>query len=90
MKEKICNVCNVKEKFIKKFNEDINTPAVGYFWKGLSLFLMGVIVGFLIAPIKKGVCMGCHNGCNNGNNCSASGSELSLDKDEDGDIAEDE
>jgi hypothetical protein len=87
MKEKMCSIKGI---FCKALEADLNTPAVGYFWKGLSLFLLGVVVGFLIAPIKKGVCMGSHNGCNNGNNCSASGNALSLDKDEDGDNAQDE
>ena len=55
------------------FDEEVNTPKVGYFWKGLALFLLGVIVGFLFAPIKKGIKIGCNNGCDNGNNCTDSG-----------------
>ena len=51
------------------FDEEVNTPKVGYFWKGLALFLLGVIVGFMFAPIKKGIKIG----CNNGNNCKDSG-----------------
>ena len=51
------------------FDEEVNTPKVGYFWKGLALFLLGVIVGFMFAPIKKGIKIG----CNNGNNCTDSG-----------------
>ncbi|MBQ8965781.1 hypothetical protein [Ruminococcus sp.] len=55
------------------FDEEVKTPQVGYFWKGLALFLLGVIVGFLFAPIKKGIKIGCNNGCDNGNNCTDSG-----------------
>lgn len=41
--------------------EEENTPTVSYFWKGLALFLLGVIVGILFAPIKKGVSIGNNN-----------------------------
>lgn len=37
------------------FEEEVNTPAVGYFWKGLALFLLGVIIGFAISPAKNGM-----------------------------------
>lgn len=80
MKEKIKNFCDT----------ELNVPAVGYFWKGFALFLLGVVVGFLLAPIKKGVKMGCGNGCNNGNNCTASGNALKVgdeeEKEEENDV----
>lgn len=79
MKEKIKNFCDT----------ELNVPAVGYFWKGFALFLLGVVVGFLLAPIKKGVKMGCGNGCNNGNNCTASGNALKVGDEEDEDTAGD-
>lgn len=41
-------------------------PMVGYFWKGLALFLLGVIVGVIVAPIKKGVSIGNNNNIING------------------------
>lgn len=50
------------QEFIE--NEDTtekNQPMVSYFWKGLALFLLGVIVGFLFAPLKKGVNIGNNN-----------------------------
>ncbi len=72
----------MKEKINDIYETEFKTPMVGYFWKGFSLFLLGVIVGFLIAPIKKGVKMGCNNGNNNGNNCTASGNALSVGEDE--------
>ena len=34
---------------------------VSSFWKSLALFLLGVIMGFLFAPIKKGVRICCDN-----------------------------
>lgn len=63
MKEKI------RETVRTIIDEEVNTPKVGYFWKGLALFLLGIVIGFSIAPIKKGVKIG----CNNGNNCTDSG-----------------
>ena len=51
-------------------NEMINTTEiseskslVSSCWKGLALFLLGIVVGFLFAPIKKGI-----NICNNNGN----------------------
>ena len=38
-----------------------NEYTVSYFWKGLALFLLGVIIGLFISPIKKGVTIGCNN-----------------------------
>ena len=35
---------------------------------GLASFLGGVVVGFLISPIKEGISFGNNNGNNNGNN----------------------
>ena len=49
------------------FDEEVNTPKVGYFWKGLALFLLGVVVGFMFAPIKKGIKIGCDNCTDSGN-----------------------
>lgn len=46
-----------------------NNCTVSCFWKGLALFLLGVIIGLFVSPIKKGVTIGCNNkidkgGCN--------------------------
>ena len=30
-----------------------NNCTVSYFWKGLALFLLGVIIGLFVSPIKK-------------------------------------
>ena len=46
------------------FEETIGTEnvcTVSYFWKGLALFLLGVIIGFVVSPVKKGVTIGCNN-----------------------------
>lgn len=53
------------EKINELFEEEVNAPMVGYFWKGLALFLLGVVIGFMFAPIKKGVKIGCNSGNNN-------------------------
>lgn len=34
---------------------------VSYFWKGLALFLLGVILGIILAPVKNGVSIGNNN-----------------------------
>ncbi|MGN0594611.1 MAG: hypothetical protein ACI4I6_05595 [Hominimerdicola sp.] len=36
---------------------------VSSIWKSLALFLLGVVIGFLIAPMKKGISF-----CNNNGN----------------------
>ena len=59
----------IRETVQEVIEEEFRTPAVGYFWKGLALFLLGVVIGFSFAPIKKGIKVG----CNNGNNCTDSG-----------------
>ena len=32
-----------------------NSPMVSSFWKLLAIFLLGVVVGFMFAPIKGGI-----------------------------------
>ena len=32
------------------------------FWALLAMFLLGVVTGFMFAPIKKGAVIGSHNG----------------------------
>ena len=36
-------------------------PMVSYFWKGLALFLLGVLTGLVISPVTKGIEICCHN-----------------------------
>lgn len=55
----------IRETVREIIDNEVMTPSVGYFWKGLALLLFGVIIGFTFAPIKKGIKIG----CNNGNNC---------------------
>ena len=68
----------MKEAFEKFYEKEVKSPAVGYFWKCLAFFLLGVVAGFLIAPIKKGIKMGCNNGNYNGNNSKASLSDENI------------
>lgn len=42
-------------------NSENNKPMVSYFWKGLALFLLGVLTGIAFAPVTKGVEICCHN-----------------------------
>ena len=50
------------ENLESEITEKGTAPMVSYFWKGLALFLLGVIAGFFFAPIKKGVSFGNNNG----------------------------
>ena len=84
---KIKEFCDEKIGNAKDFYNDKIKPAfekkpaeatVSFFWKGLALFLLGVVVGFMIAPIKRGFRIGCNNGCNNGNNSPVTDNECSL------------
>lgn len=62
---KLTKITDTENNFMEN---EVRTPTVGYFWKGLALFLLGVVVGFMFAPIKKGVKIGNNSGNNNGNN----------------------
>lgn len=42
-------------------------PMVSYCWKGLALFLLGVVVGFIFSPMKNGISM--FNNSHFGNDC---------------------
>ena len=44
--------------------DEVKKPKVGYFWKGFALLLLGMVIGFFIAPVKKGLTVGCNNGNN--------------------------
>ncbi|MBR1862470.1 MAG: hypothetical protein IJ806_00060 [Ruminococcus sp.] len=61
-------------------NENITVKAekamVSYFWKGLALFMLGVVCGFFIAPMKNGMTIASNNAIsNNENNGSAISAE---------------
>ncbi|WP_295210819.1 hypothetical protein [Ruminococcus sp.] len=43
-----------------------NVCTVSYFWKGLALFLLGVIIGLFVSPIKNGVTIGSNNNIRKG------------------------
>ncbi|EWM53673.1 hypothetical protein [Ruminococcus flavefaciens] len=47
-----------------KFNEEIRSSSAALWLFALCSFLIGVIVGFMFSPIKKGVKIGCNNGNN--------------------------
>ena len=38
---------------------------MGYFWKGLALFLLGILLGIMMAPIKQGITIASHNDITN-------------------------
>ncbi|MBO4523327.1 hypothetical protein [Ruminococcus sp.] len=54
---KKCN-CNCK------FTEEIKSSNTAIWLFAICSFLAGVITGFLLSPIKKGVKIGCNNGNN--------------------------
>ena len=51
-----------------KLNEEIKSCTIALWLFAICSFLIGIIVGFFIAPVKKGVKIGCNNGNNNCNN----------------------
>ncbi len=40
---------------------------VSYFWQCLAMFLLGVLVGFLVSPVKNGISIGNNNHIIGGN-----------------------
>lgn len=52
------------EKLKDIYVDEVEKPKVGYFWKGFALLLLGMVIGFLIAPVKKGLTVGCNCGNN--------------------------
>lgn len=49
--------------------------------KGLGIacaFLVGVIIGFVLSPVKKGIMLGSKNGCNNGSSNRNNSSSINL------------
>ena len=53
------------------------------FWMGFALFLLGVIAGFFIAPIKKGMTVGCYNGYQKNKNVPNDYNDYEYDEDDD-------
>lgn len=82
MKEKI------RETVREIIDNEVKTPSVGYFWKGLAIFLLGVIIGFTFAPIKKGIKIGCNN--SSGKDCSKAANNCCRNKQEDNTDEEEE
>lgn len=49
-------------KLINKMKENYSSEVM---LLSVVCFLAGVVVGILLAPVKKGFMLGCYNGCNN-------------------------
>jgi hypothetical protein len=49
-------------KIINKIQEDYSAEVL---LLAILSFLAGLVVGFLISPVKKGITIGSYNGCNN-------------------------
>ena len=47
-------------------------------WMSIAMFFMGMVIGFFLAPIKKGIYCG-----NNNTNCGSSNSVSNIEKDKD-------
>ena len=47
---------------ICNFTEDVKSSSTAVWLFAVCSFLFGIIVGFLFAPSKKGVKIGCNNG----------------------------
>lgn len=49
-------------KIINKIKEDYSAEVL---FLAILSFLTGLVAGFLISPVKKGITIGSYNGCNN-------------------------
>jgi len=47
-----------------KFNEEVRSSSTALWLFALCSFLIGIIIGFFLSPIKKGIKIGCNNGNN--------------------------
>lgn len=63
---------------INKIKKNENTPIILAALIGL---LAGIIIGFIVSPVKKGFSIGSNN-CNNGNNTTIEGDCSEDDDDE--------
>lgn len=44
--------------------ENKNNNVKSNIWMILASFAIGVVIGFILSPVKKGAIIGCHNGNN--------------------------
>ncbi|WP_294411942.1 hypothetical protein [uncultured Ruminococcus sp.] len=51
-------------KCMCKFNEEVRSSSTALWLFALCSFLIGIIIGFILSPIKKGIKIGCNNGNN--------------------------
>lgn len=49
-------------KFIDKIKENYSSEII---LLSVACFLAGIVLGVLLAPVKKGLVIGSYNGCNN-------------------------
>ncbi len=58
----------LKEMTGDYMRDEITFTKLDFCLLGAVLFLAGICIGLLTAPITHGISIGSHNGCNNGNN----------------------
>ena len=66
--ETVCDaITSAKDFVVDYFTEDTTTTRKKVFAIGAVCTLVGILTGFLFAPIKKGIYINvCNNGSNNG------------------------
>ena len=64
MKKISCKNCN--------FTKDIMQTQTTVWLFGVCAFLLGIIVGFLFSPVKKGISIGSNNKAFDNDNCNIS------------------
>ena len=58
----------LKEMTGDYMRDEITFAKLDFCLLGAVLFLAGICIGLLTAPLTHGISIGSHNGCNNGNN----------------------
>ena len=65
LKERATELKEVTGDFMR---DEVTFTKLDFCLLGAVLFLAGVCIGLLTAPLTHGISIGSHNGCNNGNN----------------------
>ena len=58
----------LKEVTVDFMRDEVTFTKLDFCLLGAVLFLAGICIGLLTAPLTHGISIGSHNGCNNGNN----------------------
>ena len=65
LKERAAELKEITGDFMR---DEVTFTKLDFCLLGAVLFLAGICIGLLTAPLTHGISIGSHNGCNNGNN----------------------